>query len=275
MQNFILNNPWINTSSAVLMTLSSFFLGRDFEFLKDKHPHLFFILGEYVAPFSIWILALSFIVFLFVNYIEYKGKPVLKAIKEDLKNATEANEIISERIKDLFDGYLYNLSSKLGCEKSESYCERITIFLHDNNKNLFPFSRYSDNPNFRKIKRSIIPDNEGCVAKAWENGWHFDSQFPCSKENLKEYIDYSNAKYLIPKSICKQLSMSSRLYASLRIENNGHHVGVIVIESKNPTRFEENYLRIFLTDQSEFLYKTLQVLNNYIPRPSISNSRGL
>jgi hypothetical protein len=272
---FIIRHSWINSASTVLMTVFGYFLGRDVQHLIPEHPHLFILLNEYIIPISPWILIFSFIFFIYSSYIEYRNKPRINIILKELEETKNANIIISERIRDLFDGYLYNLASKLGFGAKGQNSERITLFIHDNNKNLIPFSRYSANPKYRNIKRISSPDNEGCIAKAWENGWHFDANFPCPEVNKKEYSEYSYNKYLIPKNVCKQLSMPSRLFASLRIEYQGTPLAVVVLETESPDRYKEAFIKEILNKQNDYLSQTIKKLYEYIPRPSISSSRGL
>lgn len=273
--NLIFRHSWITTVASVLMSLSGFALGRDVSYLQETHSHLFILLNDYIIPYSWILLILSCLVFIYSSFIEYKNKPKINDLQSRLVKSEEKNKIISERLRDLFDGYLYNLSGILGFGSKDQNNERITLFIYDNNSSLIPFSRYSANPNYKKINRTSCPDNEGCIGKAWENNWHFDANFPCPENNSKEYESYTQKKYSIKKGDCKKLSMHSRLYAAHRIENNGNHLGVIVVEAASNDRFKEAFLKEILNNQNDFLSQIIKELNDYIPRPKTASSRGL
>lgn len=274
--NWVQNQSfWLKIILPLIMTVSGIFLNYDISFIQNDHPHLFVFFHDYVLPQMLYILIFSTIFYTYTLFVENKNQPTIIELKEKLNAAEDKNKFISERLKDLFDGYLYNLAFKLEFGKRGINCERITLFIHDGNKSLTPFSRYSANPKYGKINRTIYPDHEGCIAKAWENGWHFDASFPCPKKDNKKYLDYNLNTYSIQKSTSKQLSMTSRIYAAHRIEISGNPLAIIVVESETENRFEEKFVKDTLKSQNEFLSQIIKELYEYIPRPNTASSRGL
>lgn len=221
-----------------------------------------------------WILLLSTLALAYVLFIEAKSKPRIDRLVKELADAQEKNSIITERVRDLFDGYLYNLANKLGFGTQSSNCERVTLYIHDQDNNFIQCGRYSANPKYRSISRTSYPDGEGCIAKGWEEDWHFDAKFPCPTADKSSYINYCLANYKIPRNTTRGINMKSRMYAVSSIKKNGKPSAVIVVESEKANRFEEPVIKEVLTAQNEFLSHAIEELRSYIPKPSTAKSMG-
>jgi hypothetical protein len=267
---------WVKVLAPTLMSLCSIYRNYDATFLEEKHhPIQRYLLSNWVIPTLPWVLALSIIIYITVLIIEVRSQPRIDKLTKKLTEATEKNNIISERLRDFFDGYLYNLASKLGFGSQGANCERITLYIHDQGNNFIQCGRYSANPKFRGVNRTRYPDNEGCIAKGWENGWHFDSELPCPVNNLSNYIDYCLREYNVPRNTTRRIKMKSRLYAVSCIEKNGISLAVIVVESETENRFQSDKIRELLSAQNEFLGHAIGELRDYIPKPSTAMSAGL
>ena len=109
-----------------------------------------------------------------------------------LQNVKDVFDNYLQNVKDVFDNYLHRLSLKLEFGKNNHNNERATIYLHDSVSHFIPFGRFSANPKYCKKGRTQYPDNEGCIAKGWENSWHFDNNLgkgddTYKRNNLKKY----------------------------------------------------------------------------------------
>ncbi len=276
LQKIVLNNViWLDWLLPALMTLSGVFLGYDISKLKlDEDSHLLYI-SKFVVSNLGWVLSASIIVYVFIKVIEATARPKLKKIENELEEYRTKHKIISEQVRNLFDGYLYNLANRLEFGKESDNNERISLYIHDQNNTFIPCGRYSANPQYRKPSRTSYPDNEGCIARGWENGWHFDNKFPCPNSKKSKYGDYCSQKYNIPKNTTRDVKMKSRVYAVLSIKNNGDPFGVLVVESTKEDRFIEDQIKPILQGQNDFLAETIRQLRDYIPTPDTAKSRGL
>lgn len=273
-QKFVLNHVvWMDWLLPAIMTLSATFLSYDPSKLKDGSHWRYTV--EFIIPCLGWVLGASVLIYILVKIIEATGKPKLNKIQNELNQAEYRNKLISEQVRNLFDGYLYNLANKLSFGKLSENNERISLYIHDNNNTFIPCGRYSANPKYRSPSRTSYPDNEGCISKGWEHDWHFDDQFPCPENQRGKYIDYCLNKYGIPRNTCRDINMKSRSFAALSIKNNGNSFAVLVLESTKADRFSEDEVKSILKEQNDFLAETIRQLRDFIPKPSNASIRGL
>lgn len=267
---------WIKVLAPALMSLCGIYRNYDASALETLHPIQYYLIQSWLIPALYpWLFGICVFVYVGVLILEARAQPNIDDLTKKLANATEKNNIISERLRDLFDGYLYNLANKLGFGSQGTNCERITLYIHDQGNNFVQCGRYSANPRFQKISSRPYPDNEGCIARGWENSWHFDAAFPCPNNELGKYVDYCLSKYRVPRNTTRGIRMKSRLYAVSCIEKNGTPLAVIVVESEIANRFDAVEIRTILSAQNEFLSHAIGELRDYIPKPSIAKSAGL
>ncbi len=273
-QKFIFKHAiWLDWLLPALMTISGAFIGYDIHKLEIG-SHYFYI-AEFIVPQLGWVLIGSIVFYILIKITEAIAKPRLQKMENELKDFKAKDSIISEQVENLFDGYLYNLAGLLKFGEGEQDCERISLYIHDNDKTFIPCGRYSANPKYKKRTRSSYPDHEGCIAKGWENGWHFDDKFPCPNTEKATYIDYCLKEYDIQRNTTRKINMQSRVFAVLRIKNDADPLVIIVVESIENTRFIENDIKKILQDQNVFLVHTINNLKDYIPRPSIAKEGGI
>lgn len=256
-----------------IMTLSATFLSYDPSKLKDGSHWRYTV--EFIIPYLGWVLGISVLIYALVKIIEATAKPKLNKIQNELNEIKYHNKLVSEQVRNLFDGYLYNLANKLSFGESSENNERISLYIHDNNNTFIPCGRYSANPKYRSPSRTSYPDNEGCISKGWENGWHFDNAFPYPEVERGDYIDYCLNTYGIQRNTCKKINMKSRSFAALSIKNNGDSFAVLVLESTKVDRFSEDEIKNILKEQNDFLAEMIRQLRDFIPKPSNASTRGL
>jgi len=254
---------WINPALILLTTLSSAFLTYKFpENFQDLHPAKFAFFHpilEYIIPIFIILSILLTIIII----IDIKNKKTILSLEKENEQFKSISETISENIKELFNGFLY----KFSINKAEfDSTERVTLYIHNGNNLFIPFGRYSPNTKFAKSGRPTYPDNIGCIAKGWENGWHFDNDFP---EEEKEYLVKNKDNYEMDKQVVKRLKMQSKLFAVLRLDNSeGKSKAVIVAESTESKKYTEKQIKTILEEQKEYLATIIDSLEQYIPKPS-------
>ncbi len=112
---------------AFICLLTGSFLTYDFEEFKQVHPN-------WLEPISIIEGVLPFVFFvsasisLLLGMLHALLQPSIFNLKKKLKDLRRENEVIAETIKNVFDGYLFQLSRHLSFGANGNNCERVTIY---------------------------------------------------------------------------------------------------------------------------------------------------
>lgn len=267
---------YINAIFVVVFGISCSYLGEKQDISKqylDEHPVravVFHFLNESLFE----IVACIGIFWFILTIINVYGHQSLSSIRSDLTKEKEKNSLIANNVESLFEGFLYQFATnKLGFGTQATNNERITLYIHDGRKHLVPFGRYSQNPVYRGKGRTQYPDHEGCISKAWQDGWCFDNTFPTDEISR---VEKHHADYGISKRDARAFHMPSRLYAALNIsDDNGKQIAVIVVESTEDNRYNEAALKAELINNQKYLAEMITRLGNYIPKPSVAKVKGL
>lgn len=196
----------------------------------------------------------------------------IEQLKSSISQHSDELSEIGNTITQLFDGMLYGLAQQLNTAQKDQI--RITLYIHDQGTFSFiPCGRYSPNPRYQDPGRSFYPENQGCISKGWENGWHFDMSVP---ENGRRRILYHQKEYNMDNDVVDGLSMKSCLYAAKRLhDSSGLPVAVIVVESINPTRFLDADLHATLSNIDRDYGRIIRTLREFIPTPFNAAASGL
>lgn len=198
-------------------------------------------------------------------------EPSVGKLHEEISGLRRESSVIAENIKNVFDGYLYQLSKKLEFGVNGENMERVTIYIHNSNGSFIPFGRYSANPAFRGPGRSEYPDTQGCISHGWRNGWHFDNSLGTDRTYNRINAD----RYAMPEAVTSALNMKSHLYGVKRIDDgNGQHLAVIVVESTRENRYTLQQLKDILDDEEGVISELITKLRPHIPELSFARSRG-
>ncbi|WP_143763205.1 hypothetical protein [Methanothrix harundinacea] len=189
----------------------------------------------------------------------------LKVENEQLKEDTSQ---LSEDVNSLCESYLYKLAKGPMKFGSVDGCyERMTLYAHSSNGSFIPLGRVSYNPEYDKKGRINYPDDQGCIAKAWRNNWHFSNDYPDPETATKRYYQRCE-KDGVPEDIMKNVKMKSRLYCGFRIwDNSGTEpLAVLIAEATDPHRYQEEELRsIFQEEQKWFMGELIKRVKQRIP----------
>jgi hypothetical protein len=133
-------------------------------------------------------MVISFIVFIVVVFFHIKRQK--RMIELELSNSQLTSDLDSlmQNIDAMVKGYIVNIAKDLDFGGRSENSERITLYYHDSDGHFIPFGRYSSNPVFEPNGRKKHRDNQGIIAKAWENGKCFDL-FPDPTTEKKEYLN--------------------------------------------------------------------------------------
>ena len=140
-----------------------------------------------------------------------------------------------------------------------------------------PIGRYASNPDFQSNGRSSYPIKEGCIHDAWSNGWLYHNGFPDPNANRDDYVQH-HIGLGIPRDTAEKLTMKSRLYCGCRVmdQNGKKPIAVVVIESTDPDRFSEDYLRKAIAEgEQQYLSEIIHKLLPDIAMPSDAAKAGL
>ncbi|KTD83094.1 hypothetical protein Lwal_0002 [Legionella waltersii] len=89
------------------------------------------------------------------------------------------------------------------------------------------------------------------------------------------YEQNSQTRYAINKKSLKAIKMKSKLYAVLRIDTiNGEPLAVLVVESLNSNRFDENQLKNTLKQEERYLSELIAKLRDHIPNLENAKQKG-
>ena len=259
---------YINPILIFTTTLASLF--RTYSFPKNyatDHPVRYVLLNPIVENIIVIIFISAFLL-LCVTIIEIANKRTIETLEEDNEKYRMLSNTISENIKELFNGFLYRFATS---KADFTPTERITLYIHNGEDLFIPFGRYSSNPKYGKPGRDSYPDNQGCIAKGWENKWYFDNSFSdpvASRASLKDYIKENKDRYLIDRRTIIKLKMKATLLAVMRLDVKDTPVAVVVVESTYLNKYTENQIKLFLEEQQEYLAEMVVSLESYIPKPS-------
>lgn len=266
MNTFVLKNMnWLNPLLVVLTMICAFTIGLDISEEYTKTNPIKAGLFQWIINHTYIVFYPAAILLAYVLIVDFKSRKTIYELKTKLTEYEEISETISENIKDLFNGFLFTFSaSTLGFK----HTDRVTLYIHNGEDSFVPFGRASPNPEFAKKGRATYPDHEGCISKGWQEEWHFYNSSYNPVANEKDYLTEQKNIYSIDKATVRNIKMKSQQIAAYRIGDKNKHIGIIVIESLNPNRFEEDELKTILQDQHDYLIQMITTLNRYIATPS-------
>jgi hypothetical protein len=183
------------------------------------------------------------------------------------------NGAIAENILSLFEMVLHSLAVKLNL--NEAGTERVSIYVHRSHDNSFvPFGRYSHNPQLKEKGRTRFPDSQGCIAKAWQEGWYFSRDFPEDRMG-NAYVDFMLQRYNIPRNATRKMKMKPLSICAKRINVDTRPIAVIVIKSTRKDVLAEESLRSALSLLAEEYGRMIAAVDSYIPDPQKAQELGL
>lgn len=222
---------------------------------------------------SIPVIAIVYLVFILVFYI-----PKIKCasqIKAELAQIEKINADLLHSLSDVWNGYLYCLGkhAPLYFCKSEC-CERISLYKYESSDNHFILlGRYSGNPEYDKKGRAVYKANQGCIAKAWQDGTYYVNDYPDYNQDPNAYIERSKEDNLT-QAIVKKMLMKSRMFFGYRLhdESGRNAIAIVLIESTCPDRYTEKELKVIFDGHAgQYLSKLTFALSSMMP--SIEQAR--
>ena len=162
-----------------------------------------------------------------------KRSEKMSSLRKEIASLKAMRQLRALEAKPLILAYLKHLGEQeleFGTRLGEA--ERLTLYLHDDQKSAFvPLSRFSNSPEFCQIIRTEYPDDQGCLALAWKNGFHYKFDYP-NPAKWDEYLRRS-LKDGMPQEVIEKMRMKSISYCGVVIWNKQRtkQVGVLMLEA--------------------------------------------
>ena len=152
-------------------------------------------------------------------------------LRTDFEEASEAIlELKKQSIADFFDVsscFLKSIYQRLGL----NHKDRLSVYIHNHDKCYFSLiARYSHNTDYCKQHRQTFPDTQGVLGRVWK-GEEEPNKIIKLPENLDKYYEESKEKYNMNKEEVEILSMQSRRFLVVLINENQKPIGTFLIES--------------------------------------------
>ncbi|MEJ5096028.1 MULTISPECIES: hypothetical protein [Sphingomonas] len=215
-------------------------------------------MSDWIGPTFFSVAILSFLVTLIQSVL----RPSIKSLQSKV-------DLVGESLRTLCDGLMTDLASKLAISHKDD--SRASLYVHDGNSHFVLIGRYSPNPVLRKPGRPFYPDDQGCIAKGWQQGWSFENTLG----NGANYTRNTEARYGIPTADIVRFAMKSKLLGAHRVDSNGEPIAVVLVESMRQDRFDEQALEAALSQFSTDYAPMLKAFRAYAPTPSIAKASGL
>jgi hypothetical protein len=218
------------------------------------------------------------VLFVWAIYKDIKTKERYSDIVDDNERLRKKINGIEKDLSHYTEGYILSLANVLEFGKQKSNTDRITLYHHDNDGEFFiPVERFSYNTRYTKKGRSTYPDDEGCIAKAWQHGEYFENDLPLFENNPQQYVERQHKQHGLDKDVAQGLTMKSRLYYGWQIRsvNGNQPLAVIIVESTEPDRWTENELSVFFRKRKRELCEFIDRFKQHLPEISAASKRGL
>jgi hypothetical protein len=264
---------WVSTVFTTITVILACFLDIDVSLLRDRYPHWHGAM-DLLEGISLYenLLGCAVISFVGAAYNTFRSGSISKLVKKNLELDQDIGKI-AENIHVLFENVLFSLATKL--ELDDAGNERVSIYVHMSEESAFvPCGRYSHNPELKKKGRTSFATNQGCIERAWHDGWHFANDFPEDRSGTG-YRDHMLKTYNIPRNTTRKMKMHPLAIGAKRIQVGTTPIGVIVVESSNRHAFDETELKQKLDENADDFGRMISAIKSYIPDPKRAEEVGL
>ena len=138
-------------------------------------------------------------------------------------------------------------------------------------------ARYSVNPELAKKGRARYPDDEGCIARAWQEQEFHIEDLPDPSDDFDAYLERQESAFGVPRETLESMKMHSRAYLGYRIDGAepGQWLAVLMIESIEPDGLTENIAKkLRRTISDSLLAQIVDFTRAFEPDPDLSSQRG-
>ena len=245
--------PW-----EVGAVLTSAFLFRDVTSMIKENP-------SWAGPINLLptLVLIAFMLCIVGLCLVHWGQQSTKESYKDLQlraqRAQDLEDVIAENITEIVNGIIAGFIGKLNLRAEDN--SRISIYIDDGLGGLVNIGRVATNPNFSEVGRKILPKDEGCVGRAWAEGWVFEADFG------DDGYENHQSHYGMPLAVINGLKMKPKYLAAMRVDDDIRSLAVIVFESMQPKKFDEIRVRKEMRVFSSYIVGPLRAFKPHLPRP--------
>ena len=203
----------------------------------------------WLSDYFIWIGIVIILANILGSWFTKKEIGRLRSENQDLESKFNASRKKNENtqqdhsiLRENFENFVYEATSsflqQLGLELNFSDKERISLYLCVGNDFVL-CGRYSEHPDHNKRNRVRFPRKQGCIGKAWTDGFHHII-LPHPNQDKKSRNEQLCKDYSFSKQDLSALRMQSCHYIGQAILSfDGHRKGVIIVESEDPNKYDK------------------------------------
>jgi hypothetical protein len=255
-----------------VVAASGFAVTLDLPKFRKERPDLSWLIDIVDHYWVFWLFIFCAILAFVVNLFLAFTSPTCFSMRSALIKQKAEIQAITDHVLFCVEGFIWEQAKRAGF--SVSGVSRISLYVHEPAKSrFFCLVRKSYNTKLEKKGRTFFADHEGCIAKAWEQDWHFDNDFP---EDNSANAAYHKSEYGISKKTFNQLTMRPKLIAVKKVvDKNDRPIALIVVESTKSNAFVEADLKSALTIAATGCATLLMAWKDHLPTPSVAQDEGL
>lgn len=209
---------------------------------------------------------------LIIGFFHFRKQNRLSTLENKIGELESEQESVLHDLGAVIRGYLWGIVENLNFGPDD----RVTLYSHEAKiQSFIPLERISLNPIFNKKSRTSYPDNEGYIAKAWQEGFAFEENLPSFDTAKKKYIN--KAKQVnFPESLHSVVRMKSRLYFGWRITDSKNEIplAVLMIESLAPDRWTKEELEKYFLQEKKKFCNIFERVHKNLPEYSEAREKG-
>ena len=171
----------------------------------------------------------------------------------------------------LFSNYLYGYYERFELTSNE----RVSLYKLDMDR-FSCIGRHSDIEIFKAKPSRLYPNNEGCIAKAWQVGKVQDANAPNPEDSLETWVSYNTDKFNFSEDVLMNIKMKSRSFYGFRLRNTQNEtIAVLMFESLDPDGLKfGKFDRFFNEHEKKNITHLVKSLEKHIPSLEMARQEG-
>lgn len=196
------------------------------------------------------------------------------SLRKKLSELTGALKSFGEDYRETWTFILYRWAEALSFNGNH----RISIYKHEGD-HFIMIARFSHAKPLAARGRSIYPDDQGCIGRAWAaaDGKCFTDDFPRPETQAARYRNKQNRAWGLPLEVADTLTMKSRaIYAIAIPDDAGQRHAIAVFESLDQAGLDIAAIDAFMTDYgNEEANRLMAATRNQLPSLRLAQAEGL
>ncbi len=225
-----------------------------------------------------WLIVLLTVTIICVIWGGVGGNITVWLIKKKHKEVVDDYELLKQdsdsksiNCYKLFSNYLYSYYERFGLTTNE----RVSLYKLDMDR-FSCIGRHSDNEIFKAKPSRLYPNNEGCIATAWQVGKVQDAAAPDPEYSLENWVNYNVNKFNFSENVLMNIKMKSRSFYGFRLRNTQNEtIAVLMFESIDSDGLKFGKLdRFFNEHEKKNITHLVKSLEKHIPSLEMARQEG-